>query len=110
MENWKYDEPCPPRGGDVLSSWARWLTASFWQDLYGIVPLFVGSLLVSVIALALRASGIRAAIYVSEIGTPGENLSSRISSSSPRSPRWCSVSLHCGAGKTPALGFAKGLV
>jgi phosphate transport system permease protein len=46
----------------------EWLTASFWQDMYGIVPLFVGSLLVSVIALAIAVPlGISAAIYVSEI-------------------------------------------
>lgn len=34
----------------------RWLTASFWQDWYGIIPLFVGSLMVSAIALTDRKS------------------------------------------------------
>lgn len=74
MENWKYDEPVP--ASKAVSSFLfgrEWLTASFWQDWYGIVPLFVGSLLVSVIALAIAVPlGISAAIYVSEIAGPRE--------------------------------------
>ena len=31
----------------------QWITASFWQDWYGIIPLFVGSLLVSLVALLI---------------------------------------------------------
>jgi len=46
----------------------QWLTASFWQDFYGVVPLFTGSLLVSAIALGLAVPlGLGAAIYVSQI-------------------------------------------
>ncbi|MDP2136380.1 MAG: hypothetical protein Q8J74_00865, partial [Candidatus Didemnitutus sp.] len=31
----------------------QWITASFWQDWYGILPLFAGSLLIAVLALCL---------------------------------------------------------
>jgi len=46
----------------------QWITASFWQDFYGVVPLFTGSLLVSAIALGLAVPlGLGAAVYVSQI-------------------------------------------
>jgi phosphate transport system permease protein len=69
MEEWRYDAPVPASRAVTSFLFGReWLTASFWQDMYGIVPLFVGSLLVSVIALAIAVPlGISAAIYVSEI-------------------------------------------
>ena len=48
----------------------EWITASFWQDWYGIGPLLVGSVLVSIVALALAMPfGIASAVYVSEIAT-----------------------------------------
>jgi phosphate transport system permease protein len=51
----------------------EWLTASFWQDWYGVVPLFVGSLLVSVIALVIAVPlGVGAAIYINQIATVRE--------------------------------------
>ncbi|MCX6938635.1 MAG: phosphate ABC transporter permease subunit PstC [Verrucomicrobia bacterium] len=51
----------------------RWLTASFWQDWYGIIPLFVGSLMISAIALFIAVPlGVGAAIYVNQIATPQE--------------------------------------
>lgn len=51
----------------------RWLTASFWQDWYGIIPLFVGSLMISVIALIIAVPlGVGAAIYVNQIASPTE--------------------------------------
>lgn len=51
----------------------RWLTASFWQDWYGVVPLFVGSLMVSMIALSIAVPlGVGAAIYINQIATPRE--------------------------------------
>jgi phosphate transport system permease protein len=74
MQAWKHDEPIPAyRSITTFITGRQWLTASFWQDWYGIVPLFVGSLLVSVIALIIAVPlGISAAIYVSEIATPKE--------------------------------------
>ena len=69
MHDWSYDAPVPASRALTSFLFGReWITASFWQDWYGIVPLLVGSLLVSVIALALAVPlGISAAIYVSEI-------------------------------------------
>ncbi|MDQ6912829.1 MAG: phosphate ABC transporter permease subunit PstC, partial [Verrucomicrobiota bacterium] len=50
-----------------------WVTASFWQDRYGIIPLFAGSVMVSVVALALAVPfGVAAAIYVSEVASVHE--------------------------------------
>lgn len=51
----------------------EWLTASFWQDRYGILPLLTGSLLVSLIALLFAVPlGVGAAIYVSQVATARE--------------------------------------
>ncbi len=51
----------------------QWLTASFWQDWYGILPLFVGSLMVSAVALLLAVPlGVGAAIYVNQIASARE--------------------------------------
>ncbi|MEP6810822.1 MAG: phosphate ABC transporter permease subunit PstC, partial [Chthoniobacterales bacterium] len=50
-----------------------WVTASFWQDWYGIIPLFVGSVMVSIVALAISVPlGVMSAIYVSEVASPRE--------------------------------------
>jgi phosphate transport system permease protein len=52
---------------------SEWITASFWQDWYGIIPLLVGSIMVAVVALLLAVPfGISAAIYVSEVAQRGE--------------------------------------
>ena len=45
-----------------------WITASFWQDWYGIIPLLVGSIMVSAVALLIAVPlGVCSAIYVSEV-------------------------------------------
>ncbi|MGI8819939.1 MAG: phosphate ABC transporter permease subunit PstC [Chthoniobacterales bacterium] len=50
-----------------------WITASFWQDWYGIRPLLVGSIMVSFVALVLAVPlGVSSAIYVSEIASRAE--------------------------------------
>ena len=74
MEAWRWDEPIPwARSVSSFLFGREWLTASFWQDWYGLVPLLCGSLLVSVIALVFAVPlGISAAIYVSEIASPRE--------------------------------------
>jgi phosphate transport system permease protein len=71
---WRYDSPVPwYRAVTAFLFGRQWLTASFWQDWYGILPLFVGSLLVSFIALLFAVPlGVVAAIYVSEIAGTGE--------------------------------------
>jgi phosphate transport system permease protein len=51
----------------------EWVTASFWQDWYGIVPLFVGSAMVSLVALIIAVPfGVASAIYVSEVAGAAE--------------------------------------
>ena len=69
MQAWRNDEPIPvSRTVTSFLFGTQWLTASFWQDIYGLVPLLAGSLLVSIIALAIAVPlGVSAAIYVSEI-------------------------------------------
>src|SRR5436190_19428086 len=50
-----------------------WITASFWQDWYGIIPLLVGSIMVSIVALARAVPfGVASAIYVSEVAQAWE--------------------------------------
>ncbi|MEO5721290.1 MAG: phosphate ABC transporter permease subunit PstC [Chthoniobacterales bacterium] len=50
-----------------------WVTASFWQDWYGIIPLFVGSVMVSIVALTIGVPlAVMAAIYVSEVASARE--------------------------------------
>lgn len=45
-----------------------WITGGEWQDFYGIVPLFAGSLLIAVIALTLAIPlGVGAAIYTNQL-------------------------------------------
>ena len=52
---------------------SNWVTASFWQDWYGIIPLLVGSIMVATVALLLAVPfGVSAAIYVSEVATRTE--------------------------------------
>lgn len=74
MQEWKHDAPIPlSRSFTSFLFGRQWLTASFWQDWYGIIPLFVGSLLVSIIALTIAVPlGVSAAIYVSEIASVRE--------------------------------------
>lgn len=51
----------------------EWLTASFWQDRFGVLPLLTGSLLVSGIALVLAVPlGVGAAIYVNQLASARE--------------------------------------
>ena len=74
LETWDYQKPVPVL--DTITGFLfgkQWLTASFWQDWYGVVPLFVGSLMVSVIALFLAVPlGVGAAIYINQFASTRE--------------------------------------
>lgn len=72
--DWRYDEPV---------SWAKsvtsfffgkdWVTNSSFHDFYGLLPLFTGSLLISLIALVVAIPfSLGAAIYVNRLATPGQ--------------------------------------
>ena len=51
----------------------EWITASFWQDWYGVIPLFAGSLLISALALMMAIPlGVAAAVYVNQVARPFE--------------------------------------
>ena len=51
----------------------EWITASLWQDWYGVIPLFTGSLLISSLALLIAIPlGVAAAIYVNQLARPME--------------------------------------
>ena len=51
----------------------EWVTASFWQDWYGIIPLLTGSLLIAFIALLIALPlGVAAAVYVNQVARPLE--------------------------------------
>ena len=50
-----------------------WITASFWQDWYGIIPLLTGSLLIAFMALLIAIPlGVAAAMYVNQLAGPME--------------------------------------
>jgi phosphate transport system permease protein len=74
MRSWKWDEPIPRLralthflfGGD-------WITNSGWQDFYGVVPLFTGSLLIAITALLIAMPfSVAAAVYTNQFAGPRE--------------------------------------
>ncbi len=74
MQGWKYDKPL----GLGATLWGfisgrDWITGGAWQDFYGILPLFAGSLLIAVIALSLAIPlGVGAAVYTNQLSTKRE--------------------------------------
>lgn len=51
----------------------KWVTQSFWQDWYGFLPLFIGSLSISLTALIVAVPfGVGAAIYVNQLASASE--------------------------------------
>lgn len=74
LKSWDPTRPVPfSQAFTAFVFGKQWLTASFWQDWYGVVPLFTGSLLVSMIALSLAVPlGVGAAIYVNQLASPAE--------------------------------------
>jgi phosphate transport system permease protein len=74
LRTWSPDEPVPwYRSISSFLFGREWVTASFWQDWYGIIPLLVGSILVSLVALVIAVPfGVASAIYVSEIASRHE--------------------------------------
>jgi phosphate transport system permease protein len=71
VASWNYLDPIPWYRCFTSFLFGReWLTASFWQDWYGILPLFVGSLTVSFVALLIAVPlGVGAAIYVNQLAS-----------------------------------------
>ncbi|MGH8020278.1 MAG: phosphate ABC transporter permease subunit PstC [Opitutaceae bacterium] len=69
LEAWNFQEPVPfAQAFTAFIFGTEWITASFWQDWYGIMPLLTGSLLVSAIALFFAIPmGVGSAIYINQI-------------------------------------------
>ena len=74
LESWNQMAPVPAyKGLTSFLTGSEWITNSFWQDWYGVLPLFVGSLLVSFLALLIAVPfGVCSAIYVSEVASARE--------------------------------------
>lgn len=74
METWNQDKPISWWESFTAFAFGReWVTASFWQDWYGVIPLFAGSLLIAFLALLLAIPlGVAAAIYVNQVARPAE--------------------------------------
>ena len=74
LRTWSPDAPIPWYRSISSFLFGRdWVTARFWQDWYGIIPLLIGSILVSLVALIIAVPlGVASAIYVSEIATRHE--------------------------------------
>ena len=74
LREWSPDTPIPwYRSISSFLFGREWVTASFWQDWYGIVPLLVGSVLVSIVALIIAVPfGVASAVYVSEVASAAE--------------------------------------
>src|SRR5262249_30292996 len=74
LGKWNPTEPVPAyRAITSFLFGTDWITASFWQDWYGIIPLLVGSILVAAVALLIAVPlGVCSAIYVSEVAARGE--------------------------------------
>ncbi len=71
MEKWEYDKSV-----SVLRPvWAfffgkDWVSNSSWRDFYGLLPLFTGSLLISIIALVVAVPfALSAAVYVNQLAS-----------------------------------------
>jgi phosphate transport system permease protein len=74
MEIWDQSKPISWWESFTAFAFGReWVTASFWQDWYGVIPLFTGSLLIAFLALLLAIPlGVAAAIYVNQVARPVE--------------------------------------
>lgn len=74
LAQWNFEKAVPFHEALTGFLFGReWLTASFWQDWYGILPLLVGSVMVSLVALVIAVPlGVGSAIYVNQIASSRE--------------------------------------
>ena len=71
LDQWSPNKPIAPHTAfTAFITGKDWTTASDWQDVYGLLPLLTGSLLVSGIALLFAIPfGVGAAIYVNQLAS-----------------------------------------
>jgi len=68
LKSWDPEKPVPWYKAISTFFGTEWVTNSYWQDWYGLMPLLVGSIMVSFIAMLMAVPlGVCSAIYVSEI-------------------------------------------
>lgn len=71
---WNPDKPVGFYESFTRFVWGpRWVTQSFWQDWYGMLPLLVGSLAIGIVAVAIAVPlGVGAAVYVNQVASATE--------------------------------------
>lgn len=74
LNQWEFNRPVPLwRGMLDFFTGKDWVTQSYWNDFYGILPLLIGSFLIAFLALFLAIPlGICSAIYVSQVASKRE--------------------------------------
>jgi phosphate transport system permease protein len=74
ISQWRHDVPVPLSAAIRSFLTGRdWVTGGEWQDFYGILPLLVGSLMISSVALGLAIpAGVGAAIYINQFASRRE--------------------------------------
>lgn len=74
MRTWDYSKPVPKVQATVAFLFGGdWITNSSWQDFYGVVPLFTGSLLIALVAVVIAVPfSIGAAVYTNQFASPRE--------------------------------------
>ncbi len=71
IDEWRHDKPVPLSAAIASFLTGKdWVTGGEWQDFYGILPLLVGSLMISLVALCLAIpAGVGAAIYINQFAS-----------------------------------------
>ncbi len=74
MAEWDQDKPIGFfESFNAFAFGRQWVTGSFWQDWYGVVPLLTGSLLIAFLALLMAIPlGVASAVYVNQVARPAE--------------------------------------
>lgn len=74
LKEWDASKPVG-LGSTIVSflTGKRWITGGEWQDFYGILPLFIGSFMIAIVALLLSIPlGVGSAIYVNQFASSRE--------------------------------------
>ena len=69
IKEWRHDRPISvPESVSAFLFGRNWISNSSWHDFYGILPIFTGSFLISIIALTVAVPfAVSAAIYVNQL-------------------------------------------
>ncbi|MEM9018838.1 MAG: phosphate ABC transporter permease subunit PstC, partial [Verrucomicrobiota bacterium] len=69
IKSWSHEEPVSAIGSVATFLFGRdWITNSSWNDVYGLLPIFTGSFLISIIALSVAVPfAVSAAVYVNQL-------------------------------------------